>query len=66
MLHHKPPEILMDMQIKHLVSGSSFAMSILMSLAPQIDWILGFTPDGQSKFPHPWPPQIPPGSAFRL
>jgi antitoxin VapB len=43
MLHHKPPEILMDMQIKHLVSGSSFAMSILMSLAPQIDWILGFT-----------------------
>jgi hypothetical protein len=37
MLHHKPREILMDMQIKHLVSGSSFAMSILMSLAPQID-----------------------------
>jgi hypothetical protein len=28
MLHHKPPEILMDMQIKHLVSGSSFEMSI--------------------------------------
>jgi hypothetical protein len=27
-LHHKPPEILMDMQIKHLVSGSSFEMSI--------------------------------------
>ena len=24
------------------------------------------TPDGQSKFPHPWPPQIPPGSAARL
>jgi hypothetical protein len=23
-------------------------------------------PDGQSKFPHPWPPQIPPGSAARL
>jgi hypothetical protein len=23
-------------------------------------------PDGQSKFPHPWPPQIPPGSALRL
>jgi hypothetical protein len=23
-------------------------------------------PDGQSKFPHPWPPQIPPGSAVRL
>jgi len=43
MLHHKPPEIWMDMQIKHLVSGSSFAMSILMSLVPQIDWILGFT-----------------------
>jgi hypothetical protein len=24
------------------------------------------SPDGQSKFPHPWPPQIPPGSAARL
>jgi hypothetical protein len=23
-------------------------------------------PDGQSKFPHPWPPQIPPGSAAKL
>ena len=23
-------------------------------------------PDGQSKFPHPWPPQIPPGSTARL
>ena len=23
-------------------------------------------PDGQSKFPHPWPPPIPPGSAVRL
>ncbi len=23
-------------------------------------------PDGQFKFPHPWPPQIPPGSAVRL
>ena len=23
-------------------------------------------PDGQSKFPHPRPPQIPPGSAARL
>ena len=23
-------------------------------------------PDGHFKFPHPWPPQIPPGSAFRL
>ena len=23
-------------------------------------------PDGQFKFPHPWPPQIPPGSTFRL
>ena len=23
-------------------------------------------PDGQSKFPHPWPPQIPPGSAVKL
>ena len=32
-----------DMQIKHLVSGSSFAMSILVSLAPLIDLIFGFT-----------------------
>jgi type I restriction enzyme R subunit len=23
-------------------------------------------PDGHFKFPHPWPPQIPPGGAFRL
>ena len=23
-------------------------------------------PDGQSKFPHPWLPQIPPGSAVKL
>jgi hypothetical protein len=23
-------------------------------------------PDGHFKFPHPWPPQIPPGSALRL
>jgi putative transposase len=23
-------------------------------------------PDGQFKFPHPWPPQIPPGSTTRL
>jgi signal transduction histidine kinase len=28
--------------------------------------ILDLSPDGQSKFPHPWPPQIPPGSAVRL
>jgi hypothetical protein len=27
---------------------------------------VGMTPDGQSKFPHPWPPQIPPGSAATL
>ena len=27
----------------------------------------GFTaPDGQVKFPHPWPPQIPPGRTTRL
>ena len=26
--------------------------------------ILG--PDGQVKFPHPWPPQIPPGRTTRL
>jgi hypothetical protein len=25
-----------------------------------------YLPDGQSKFPHPWPPQSPPGSAFRV
>ena len=25
-----------------------------------------YIPDGQFKFPHPWPPQIPPGSAVRL
>ena len=24
------------------------------------------TPDGHLKFPRPWPPQIPPGSAIRL
>jgi hypothetical protein len=24
------------------------------------------SPDGHFKFPHPWPPQIPPGSAARL
>ena len=23
-------------------------------------------PDGQVKFPHPWPPQIPPGRTPRL
>ena len=23
-------------------------------------------PDGQVKFPHPWPPQIPPGRTTRL
>jgi hypothetical protein len=23
-------------------------------------------PDGHFKFPHPWPPQIPPGSTYRL
>ena len=23
-------------------------------------------PDGQSKFPHPWPPQIPPGRTVGL
>ena len=25
-----------------------------------------FHPDGQVKFPHPWPPQIPPGRTPRL
>lgn len=24
------------------------------------------TPDGQVKFPHPWPPQIPPGRTAGL
>ena len=24
------------------------------------------SPDGQVKFPHPWPPQIPPGRTTRL
>ena len=28
--------------------------------------IVDIDPDGQSKFPHPWPPQIPPGSTARL
>jgi hypothetical protein len=27
---------------------------------------LDLNPDGHFKFPHPWPPQIPPGSALRL
>ena len=27
-------------------------------------WLHG--PDGQVKFPHPWPPQIPPGRTTRL
>ena len=26
----------------------------------------GHTPDGQVKFPHPWPPQIPPGRTAGL
>jgi cell filamentation protein len=32
----------------------------------KVHHVLFSDPDGQSKFPHPWPPQIPPGSAFRL
>ena len=28
--------------------------------------IFGRAPDGQVKFPHPWPPQIPPGRTPRL
>jgi hypothetical protein len=27
---------------------------------------LALRPDGQVKFPHPWPPQIPPGRTPRL
>ena len=27
---------------------------------------LRMSPDGQVKFPHPWPPQIPPGRTTRL
>ena len=27
---------------------------------------VGADPDGQVKFPHPWPPQIPPGRTTRL
>ena len=31
------------------------------------DFMLGFAhPDGQVKFPHPWPPQIPPGRTAGL
>ena len=30
------------------------------------DWMAKHSPDGQVKFPHPWPPQIPPGRTTRL
>ena len=41
---------------------------IAFALSPLMYFINASTagPDGQFKFPHPWPPQIPPGSAFRL
>ncbi len=32
----------------------------------QIEEYVENAPDGHFKFPHPWPPQIPPGSALRL
>ena len=28
--------------------------------------VINLIPDGQSKFPHPWPPQIPPGKTAGL
>ena len=29
-------------------------------------WKSGIPPDGQVKFPHPWPPQIPPGRTGQI
>ena len=31
-----------------------------------IEGVHYFRPDGQVKFPHPWPPQIPPGRTAGL
>ena len=42
-----------------------FKKSVLeRALGAEMSHHLG--PDGQVKFPHPWPPQIPPGRTTRL
>ena len=48
-------------EIKKTPHGEGVAFHNLDGLTRSIS-----IPDGQSKFPHPWPPQIPPGSAVKL
>ena len=47
-----------------LLTGPTGAGKSTMLDAMQV--VLTAAPDGQVKFPHPWPPQIPPGRTTRL
>jgi len=51
------------------------AAQALRRFAEERDWqqfhspknlAMALSPDGQVKFPHPWPPQIPPGRTVGL
>ena len=48
-----------EASVAHLFSRRAHAGEAL----PDLDL---FGPDGQVKFPHPWPPQIPPGRTAGL
>ncbi len=50
------------------LTKSEFKVLLSIAKLAQYQNVFNVTqsPDGQFKFPHPWPPQIPPGSAVRL
>ena len=58
------PAVIFDMGGKHDKSFNQSAFDGAERFKK--DFNVNYLPDGQSKFPHPWPPQIPPGSAARL
>ncbi|MCC6814652.1 MAG: cyclic nucleotide-binding domain-containing protein [Rubrivivax sp.] len=51
---HSFAEAVMFMDMPYMISAQTLTDSLIL------------TPDGQVKFPHPWPPQIPPGRTTRL
>ena len=55
--------VLVIWQPRGLGIGWSASLGAVLALA---FGVVHLAPDGQVKFPHPWPPQIPPGRTPRL
>lgn len=55
-----------ELMTKSSMPPRKVADKVTKTLEPQMALLAGVNPDGQVKFPHPWPPQIPPGRTVGL